>query len=104
MTKVSLGMASMTAGGVYIALLPLCERIEIVGEIRLGKHEISVIEFLVIPKALEQLQKGLEERYGPMLSFSDFELEFKADESSVVVTVTTLENWVPAISALREAS
>jgi hypothetical protein len=98
------GAACIDAGGVYVNLLPLCERIELIGSLRSGAAIVHAIEFLVVPKSYESLITGLQRLFGPVSSISRNEVHFHFNETKVELSITSSDQFDLVFKGLREAA
>lgn len=104
MSRLSIGSACIQSGSVYVNLMNWCDRIEVIGQIRDGAPYVDELEFLVIPKSDEILRAGLEERYGSVISFDEFEIVFEYEGTQVSLIRATRESWDRILSSMMKAA
>ena len=98
MSKLSIGVACIHSGSMYINLMEHCEKIEVIGAIREGRPEISELEFAVIAKP--SLMSFLKSRFATV-NQNDLEIVFTFQGIPVSILKLDHNNWN---TALAEAS
>ena len=88
----TLGNATVSACGAYVLLMDLCERIEIVGEVRARKAEVNEIEIAVVPHDLSKFLAHVKREFTVILD-NDMETVFLNRGAVITVIKLKRENW-----------